>query len=160
MRAPRLTHNLWGGNVVVSGCTLGDPAGQVIGWHGHSTDILLRGHARWGAPKGDAVGHEGGWHKRSCHPCGDTWVCQAVIAGIAQQHMHNQKEIKANHKPERLFLGASRQNGAMFLDLHIRESACSDWASHAHVSAAHPMPMDHRIDGFMKPGLSWTNIST
>ena len=45
-------------------------------------------------------------------PCGDTWVCQVVIAlrEIAQATaLHSQKEIKADHEPECPVLRAFRQ---------------------------------------------------
>ena len=45
-------------------------------------------------------------------PCGDAWVCHVVIAlrEIARATaLHRQKEVKADHEPERPVLGAFRQ---------------------------------------------------
>ena len=49
-------------------------------------------------------------------PCGDTWVCQVVLAlrEIAQATaLHSQKEIKADQEPEGPVLGAKvcKQDG-------------------------------------------------
>ena len=47
-------------------------------------------------------------------PCGDTWVCQVVVAvkEIAEATtLHSQKEIKADRKPGSPVRGAFRQSG-------------------------------------------------
>ena len=61
-------------------------------------------------------------NQASCPPCGDTWVCQVVIAikGTAQATaLHSQKEIKADHEPESPVLGAFPQC------LHVRHNSRS-----------------------------------
>ena len=71
-------------------------------------------------------------------PCGDTWVCQVVIAlwEITQATTCTaKKEIKADHEPECPVLGAFRQ--CLWRTATPRTcSICtvdarSDWASHA-----------------------------
>ena len=46
-------------------------------------------------------------------PCGDTWVCQVVIAlreNVQSTALHRQKKIKADHEPECPVLRALRQS--------------------------------------------------
>ena len=59
-----------------------------------------------------ALAHDGRRMPVAVPPCGDTWVCQVVIAikGTAQATaLHSQKEIKADHEPESPVLGAFPQ---------------------------------------------------